>query len=385
METVRDIRWQEIADVPAQRREYALDLATAIRRATDRALPDDMPVMDAACVRLLECADPSNIWLAKDLHREDTGDLYHGHGRLWRCHSKLCPDCTAYNARRCRRKLTLSLDNQKLWTNEQYYFLTFTQTNPNLTLLESRALINRAWSLFRKRNYIRRRFVGWAKSEEFTVTENGVHYHIHLIARAKFIQYDLVRKFWTECVSAAWHEQGLTLRVANKDEMLSVTACRLDGSWCIRCAKRHDVRSAVKEVAKYITKATSWLKVSDSDLLDIVRTQRFPRMFELGGTFAHSCDDPARVKTRLAAPAAEPQVSPEQTRHILDTECTTDEVATAHPASWREEVYQFAFWAWKANLAAEIQTVKRTRRIALAKKYPYAQLKTLKEYRQNNG
>ena len=352
----------DMADTPMSRRTYALDLCRAIKTATDQEQPPDMLLHDAMCVRLMACCDESNIWLAEDLHSEQTGDLYPANGRLWRCNSKLCPDCIARQSSQNRKKLQRALDRQKLWTNEDYYFVTLTQVNPDLPILDTRSLMNRAWTLFRKRRYIRRIVAGYVKSEEFTVTPNGVHYHLHLIIRSKFVRYRLFRQLWTESVRQAYEEEQLELNVKTSDKLL----------W-VDIQKTYDIKKAVKEVCKYITKADSWQKIRTSDLFEIIRTSRFPRMFELGGSFAESCEDPQRVL-----------LAPPDLRPILDTEPISDALGHEPAASWRKNLTEYSFFAWTANLQAQIQSTQRARRIDLAKKYPYAAFQTLKEWRSTS-
>ena len=339
----------------AAEREAAQLIAEAVEIATNENLPGDMPLLDAFRARLTACNSKDNIWIADDLHSEVTGELFSGSGHYWSCGSKLCSHCVAKQSRRARSKFRKAIDKQKLFVGEDLYFVTLTQVNPDLSILQTRELINRAWSLFRKRRYIRRIIAGYGKAEEFTVTKNGIHYHLHAIVRSRFIRYRLFRQIWTECVQTAFMEKGLPLQISNADGLLS---CKI--------SKIHNVEKALKEVCKYITKSDSWRKIRQSDLLDIVRCERFPRMFELGGSFAAEHAD-----------VLEGETTDGDTRHILDTEVLSDARRQPTAAGWRNDVSQMSFWQWEINLQTEIEQCKRVRKAELRRKYPFATFRTL--------
>lgn len=340
-------------------REAALSIASTLQQIANQRLPDDIFLIDKYCTRLTACQDTANIWIAEDLHSETTGECYNANGRYWNCGLKLCPHCLAVQARRNRRKVTRALDNLKMLVGTDLYFVTMTQTNPNLSLIQSRDLINRAWSLFRKRRYIRRIISGYAKSEEFTLTASGIHYHLHLIINSKFVKYDLFRRLWTESVATAWSDAGLSLKVQNSDDLLS---CRID--------RLHDRQKAIKELCKYITKSDSWEKLKPEHLLEVVRTERFPRMFELGGTLALPSEKSASGKD-----------ADTDTRHILDTEDLSDAPRTRTAANWRDPLDTLDFWQWKITLQSQIEQCKRVRKAELARKYPWATFRTIADIR----
>lgn len=345
------------AETAAAEREATQLIAEAVKIASDAVLPNDLILLDAFRERLTACSDTNNIWIADDLHSEVTGDLFSGSGRYWSCGSKLCSHCVAKQSRRARSKFRKAIDRQKLYVGEDLYFVTLTQVNPDLSILQTRELINRAWQLFRKRRYIRRIIAGYGKAEEFTVTKNGIHYHLHAIVRSRFIRYRLFRQIWTECVQTAFMEKGLPLQISNADGLLS---CKI--------SKIHNVEKALKEVCKYITKSDSWRKIRQSDLLDIVRCERFPRMFELGGSFAAEHED-----------VLESETTDGNTRPILDTEALSDAPRQRTAAGWRNDVSQMSFWQWQINLQTEIEQCKRVRRAELRRKYPFATFRTLAE------
>ena len=242
---------------------------------------DNDEVLRGHLIRIRACALRSNHWVADDLHNEKTGELYAGNGTNWSCNSKLCPSCISKASNRSRKELSLALENQKLLTGESYKFITLTITNPNLSLLETRAIVDRAYTLFRKRKFFIEKIRGGSKSEEFTVTESGYHYHLHLLCVTRFLSFEKLRTEWTECVRIAFAENNIPFEVKNKDNLLSVVVKRVSSS---RTSKT-GLKGAIQEVCKYVTKSDSWEKLPEKDLVEIASIKRFPRMFELFGFF----------------------------------------------------------------------------------------------------
>lgn len=351
-----------------QSRTASLEIFSALQSALTKDNNRDANIIQGLAYRIARCAGTDNIWFAKDLHSPATGELYNGHGRYWRCHSKLCGDCVKYHASKNRKKLLKALKNQKLWINEDYYFITLTQVNKGLTLMDSRKVLDRAWTLFRKRRYIARQFTGWTKNEEFTVTAKGIHYHAHLLSRSKFLKYQLVRKLWSECVLEAERQYGCEQTVDSVDGYLQVKICKVNDGWCTGCKKRHTLESVTKELCKYITKSSSWELIPQSELLDIAKIERFPRMFELGGSFSLSCKD-RRLTHRTIV----------EKETILDTETVSDALEREQAASWRREVESMPVHQWRINIELGIAAVQRVRKIDLAKQFPFATFKTLAE------
>ncbi len=78
---------------------------------------------------------------------------------------------------------------------------------------------------------------------------------------------------------------------------------------------------AILEVAKYITKASSWKKLKAADLLDAARIERWPRMFEIFGSFRS--DGVAVLEEDASNPVR---------KTILDTELLSDADETS---GWR--------------------------------------------------
>lgn len=330
----------------------------------------------------------SNHWIGEDLHNKETGELFDANGNFWGCGSRLCPSCVAKLSRRSRQQLRLALEEQKLFVGENYQFVTLTMPNPGLPLLRTRAVLDRAWSLFRKRDYFKDRIRGGSKSEEFTVTETGYHYHYHLLCVARFLSYDRLRQEWTDCLKTAFKENNLPCEFQTSDGLAMVRVERVSG--------RRNIENAVLEVCKYITKNDSWEKIPPNDLIEMASIKRFPRMFELFGCFRENRKDSKNQSEKSASDNESPTKNNEfhDENTILDTKQISDGIISPsgefsgnsppeeivkrrRKENWRVFIEKFGIDDYIERLTNELHRAWECRRFVLKMKYPYAEFYTL--------
>lgn len=327
-------------------------VAQCIENAIDAELPHDADLLSIYAHRIRLCNSLGNIWTASDL-TTNLGECFDGSGRFWYCGSKLCSYCLQRQSQRNRKMLRTRIRDQKLMVGEHWHFLTLTMPNQGIPLLEARHIFNLAWALFRKKTWFTSTVIGYAKSEEFTMTRKTPHYHAHVLARSRFINYSSMRHFWTESLRSAFARVGKTLSVATSDHM-AVANCRRVGS----------LDDAVKEVAKYLTKSTSWQKIPTDQLLDLCRIRRWPRMFELGGSLRSDSavavleEDDAGLK-----------------KDYLDTKSLSDEEPDWN---WRDKVTKHGVAAYLDKLHDAIGDQSRIRIEQLKHHFPYAKFRRLK-------
>lgn len=374
-------------DVAESRVSFGNSSALALRLALMRCAQAN-EVLWGLYERVSACALRSNHWVGEDLHNEETGELYEGNGIFWGCGSRLCPSCVAKLSRRSRRQLRLALEEQKLYVGENYQFITLTMPNPGLPLLRTRAIMDRAWSLFRKRDFFKEKIRGGSKSEEFTVTENGYHYHFHLLCVSRFLSYDRLRQEWTDCLSKAFGKYDLSCELQTSDGLAMVRVERVSG--------RRNIENAVLEVCKYITKNDSWEKIPPDDLIEIASIKRFPRMFELFGCFRENRKESTNSAEKTASDndfsTKNNEIHDEST--ILDTkqisdgeDSAPDEFSGSSPPedipkrrrkdNWRVFIEKFGIGDYIERLTNELHRAWECRRYALKKHYPFAQFSTL--------
>ncbi len=378
-------------DVAESRVSFGHSSALALRDALRQGkVKDEEPW--GLCYRIWTCSNPENHWVGDDLHNTETGELYAGNGNLWSCGSKLCPSCVAKASNRSRKELKLSLKNQKLMTGEMYQFITLTIPNPNLSLVQTRTILDRIWALFRKRDYFKQKVRGGSKSEEFTLTANGYHYHYHLLCVTRFLNFNEFRRAWTECIKTVFKEFNLPCEFKTDDGLAMVKIKRLSSSV-------NGLKGAIQEVCKYVTKSDSWEKLPQKDLIEIASIKRFWRMFEIFGSFktqrnANLVLESSNVFiTYLIAKLVVQIFKYIQTGEpltILDTKQISDgenfdegyELPEKVPKrrremAWRKYILENGLESYFEKLAEQVEKTRYARKRFLSLKYKFATFRTL--------
>jgi hypothetical protein len=378
-------------DVAESRVSFGVSSALALFDALKKNKVEDEQVW-GLCNRIYTCSERENHWIGDELHNTETGELYAGNGNLWSCGSKLCPSCVAKASNRSRKELKLSLKNQKLLTGEMYQFITLTIPNPNLSLIQTRTVIDRIWTLFRKRDYFKQKIRGGSKSEEFTLTENGYHYHYHLLCVTRFLNFEQFRREWTECIKIAFRESNLPCEFKTEDGLAIVKIKRLSSS-------ESGLKGAIQEVCKYITKSDSWEKLPQKDLIEIASIKRFWRMFEIFGSFRTQrnanvvLESPNVFITYLLTKLVVEILKYNQTGEritILDTKQISDGEDSLKEAdlpekvpkrdremNWRDYIEQNGLETYFEKLAEQVEKTRYARKCFLSLKYRFATFRTL--------
>ena len=348
----------QVPDAVLRLRYRAIDVLTSLRLATRGPVSIDDVELLALHDRIEQCNDPSNIWFYPgEINDENSDRPFTPFGKLWRCGSKLCPSCIKHQAQRHRRQIFARLRERQKRRGESYYFITLTIEKPKLGIKDTRAIINRAWSLLRKRSLWCASVYGSVKSEEFTLNRSGYHYHLHLLVIGDYLHFNSLRFLWTECVAKAWYEEtGREMpRPKTKDGQLILTAIKL----------QHP-EEAVIEVCKYITKSDNWSDIPPQELRDLALIRRWHRMFEVTGDMRPPRQD-----------NTEDMIQKEDQIHTLD-ETTTPIVHNGslsdgrpEPSGyyWRDRICEIGLPAYRQELADQIENAKSTRKEAIMRRY----------------
>ncbi len=382
-------------DVAETRVSFGHSSAMALRDALRQGkVQDEEPW--GLCYRIWTCSDRENHWVGDDLHNTETGELYAGNGNLWSCGSKLCPSCVAKASNRSRKELQLAVKNRKLMTGERYQHITLTIPNPNLSLTQTRTVIDRIWTLFRKRDYFKQNISGGSKSEEFTLTENGYHYHYHLLCVTRFLNFNKFRREWTECIKTAFREFNLPCELKTGDKLAMVNIEPLNSSI-------NGLKGAIHEVCKYITKSDSWEKLPQKDLIEIASIKRFWRMFEIFGSFKTQrnanlvLESPNVFVTYLLIKLTaevlkklKQLVENGESLTILDTKQISDgenfdegyDLPEKVPKrrremGWRKYILENGLESYFEKLAEQVEKTRYARKCFLSLKYKFATFRTL--------
>lgn len=330
-----------MVSVACYRMRRGQEIAAKIRRAASHL---DATSSDAATVTadlLGQCAGPGNIWHAEDLHN-DAGELYEGLGVGYACGQRLCPSCMESRRRKSRARARAGLQRAKFnrAPGELQSFVTLTApTLPasEVSLIQSLSIFQDAWRRLTKHNYWRSKVRAGVKGVEFTLGRgheregrewmpevDGYHVHIHTIVFAPWLEWRTLRAVWTNCLRAAWRQAGIENGINTKDGFAIVDVRKVTGRKVKGQRALISEDGAVCEVAKYITKCESWLKVPDVQIGGVAAVEKWPRMFELLGD--------CREQRQESGPAS--RAGSDQDEEAQEARREAEETLVAIDAAW---------------------------------------------------
>jgi hypothetical protein len=359
--------------------------------------------------RLRGCAAEHNIFLGFGMVYENRP--FNGHGILWGCGLRMCGSCMARRRSKARKRAFEVVDSAKLRVGENWRLITLTFPNlPNVELHTSLKILACAWDYFRKRKIYTENFGLGIKGFEFELGNkhnraaggrawslklDGFHPHAHLLAATRWIDKDDLREQWTDCVKLAWRAFGVARSIDTSDG-LCITNIKLVN-------KDVSIDTAVFEVTKYVTKADSWLKLPDSELLSFARAcgdglKGWPRMFEIlgrsNGNHGKSKSpfknddggdrrvDNAPVLDKTGLTDGNFSLSSLSDVTAGDTSRQSDStvgaiLAAAAALRLKDLALNAPRWVWLHELDRRIAATQRRRMASLAARYPDAQFATL--------
>jgi hypothetical protein len=378
-----------IADYRSERGEVVAALVA------DAAIAANDEVSLAYAERMKACADRRNFYYGEDFFDPLTGELFAGFGNLFGCGLKLCQSCTARAAARNRNIARQAVQNTKLlkrehfchkrgeWIKEQerLRFVTLTMPEIFVSLRDTIAIQRRSFDLFRKLKFTKDYFAGFIKSGEFTVRDSDTyHAHIHLLAISFFVPEHLIKRYWTDCVEKAFGEAGIEFSAIQANVNIKLV---------------NNPENAIKEVCKYLTKTKTWEEIPAEHLLEIVRIERWDRMFEVSGRFRQtikllnaekerSSSDPRTDAALIEAEDAAAYYV--HTDVIIDGEgseilgclgeipAKPDEISSEKPRreSWRRVVERIGLENYLEIFQRQVDYAQKIRRLRLVLKFPDA-------------
>jgi hypothetical protein len=239
---------------------------------------------------LLANAGTANHFVAENLQAA-SGESFTGFGSWTVASSSL--DCAYLKAKskKSRKAITYALELCKahLTVNKiGFYknFLTFTQpTLIGVSLRDTFTVADYAWSLFRKRKVFVDNIYGAVITEEFTLgnkyklenrawsaEKDGYHAHRHLIVFGKWLDVELLKIDWTECLEISAAKFGYRLKfptangyaVVNRRTILSAD-------------------NAITELGKYICKSSTFDELPASEIIQVEQALQGKRMLQTFG------------------------------------------------------------------------------------------------------
>lgn len=298
-----------------------------------------------------------NAFIATCAINFDTGEEYTANGNLWYCGSRMCPNCIAKFSATNRRKLLRSLKAVKLQRGEKWYFPTFTLPNFGRSLVDTRHIMNEVWSRFRKRSLCVSSIRGGCKSEEFTLTKIGYHYHLHCLFISKYLHFQEVRRVWTECFTNYCDEEKIPYEINTSDGLLIV-----------RFEPITDFERLPFEICKYITKSDSWSNMPAEHLTEICLVRRWWRMFELFGCMAQRETEAEQTTDESDAERA-----------IVHTSSLTDGSSPTHTEFWRDRLDKISLADYLTELQVQYADTIAFRRAQITRRWPETRIFTAHE------
>jgi hypothetical protein len=317
-------KWRDVKGIANYRSRRGESVAGVLQKA---AMAAAAPAAICEAVLIRDCASAENCYTGVNLQRKDDGEFFNGVGALTACGSRLCANCVAALSARSRRRARSGLARVgAARPGERERFITLTApTLPasQVKLVDTIKILQRAWRLFSKRDWGVKIRAG-IKAFEFTMGDerklelegrkwdaaiDGYHTHLHLLVISKFINIQLLRETWTDCIKKAWSEIGIEKGINTKDGL------------CIVNVKNITSREeAINEVCKYVTKNSSWDNVPASQLVQVAQVTRWSRMFELLGECRENDTlSPSRLGSDDSIDSISKESLTDETKPILDT------------------------------------------------------------------
>ncbi len=346
--------------------------------------------------RLEKCNENENLWVAEDLHTAD-GECFNGRESLFSCGSRFCSQCVSRPARQNAKIAGYALDKLK---HRDLRFVVLTMPDDalsHLSLLQQHDVFYKAWRLLTTKSKWWKGFVrGVIRSNEFTAKldrKNLYHYHTNLLLDCPYLPHLTLKQEWTKYLKKSFKHFGIEWHCPTKNGLPDVYIKRIVSK--VNDEKKEISREKViAELCKYATKPQDWDNVPIEDIAEIIELGRFPRMFEVLGSFSD-----VRPKPLQNAVNSPESIINEKDNYYsnLDTKTYVHTNSISVPKiytnsnhfwkpppktkqkSWfrRLRDNEITINQYKIELAFTVERTKRFRKIQLRKKYPFATFQTL--------
>ncbi len=245
-------------------------------------------IIEAIIYRLEKCNQNENLWVAEDLHTAD-GECFPGRGTYYSCGSRFCSQCVSIPSRRNAKIAGYALDKLK---HRDLRFVVLTMPDDALShfsLLQQHDVFYKAWRLLTTKSKWWKGFVrGVIRSDEFTAKlnrKNLYHYHTNLLLDCPYLPHLTLKQEWTKYLKKSFKHFGIEWHCPTKNGLPDVYIKRIVSK--VNDEKKEISREKVIiELCKYATKPQDWDNVPIEDIAEIIELGRFPRMFEVLGSFS---------------------------------------------------------------------------------------------------
>ncbi len=273
-----------------ERAQYGQDLTLEIANALSFAAIGENDAESEAVADLIEeSANDENIFVAEDIDFIDaqTGnqtfiDVY---GSLNVVSSRCNPAYLRTSSARGRKRIKIALARVKPQSGEKLRFIVLTQPDMfGFDFVGGYGLLSGAKIRLKNHPYFKKNFRGGVTSDEFTLGAENTHFHFHtnILGYTKWIDFDELRRVWTDCLRKTARDMGRELKVNTKDGLVNVYIKDVKAK--VRdFDKEITLDSAITECVKYVVKGNDFAKISTEFICQVEKTLYGKRLVETFG------------------------------------------------------------------------------------------------------
>jgi hypothetical protein len=356
----------------------------------------DNEIIEAIIYRLEKCNEKQNLWVAKDLHTTD-GECFDARGNLASCGSRFCSQCVSIPSRRNAKIADYILDKLK---HRNLRFIVLTMPDDalsHLSWLEQRKVFYYAcrW-LTTKSKWWKDNVDGVIRNDEFTAKlhrKNLYHYHSNFLTVLKtflLLSHLKMKQEWAKALKVSFNHFGYEWHCPTKNGLPNVYIKRIVAN--VKDGEKEISREKViAELCKYATKPQDWDNVRIEDIAEIVKLERFPRMFEVLGickTIAKAIRPKPRQNAVNEQDNYRSNLNAKTYVHTTFITVPKTSVSSNHfgrpppklkQKSWfrRLRDNEITINQYKIEFDFTVERTKRFRKIQLRQRYPFATFQTL--------
>jgi hypothetical protein len=262
-----------------ERAQYSQDLTLEIsNHLSFAALADDDAESEAVADLIEESANDENLFVAEQIDFIDkkTGQrkFIDAYGSLNVVSSRCNPAYLKKSSARGRKRIKIALARVKPQSGEKLRFIVLTQ--PDLfgfDFVGGYELLSRAMVRLQNHPYFKKNFRGGATSDEFTLGAENTHFHLHanILGYTKWLDFNELRRVWTDCLRYAARDMGKELNVNTKDGLVNISI--KDVKPKVRNAdKETTLDDAIRETVKYVVKGNDFAKIPTEFICQVEKT-----------------------------------------------------------------------------------------------------------------
>jgi hypothetical protein len=268
---------EELFENCSRRSDYGIKLSNKIKKAA-RIEGDRFAYIHA--LRIYLCSSKKNIWIAEETEKSGIVQEAGFSGRLFRCRSVICPECSRKTICRNRRRALNAVTGTIVPENQNWRLITMTMPHIKADYNKTLKIFSRTWDLFRKLKFFVKNVTGGIKSIESKPSKTGTshHIHLHLLAVTKFIEEKKFKELWKRCLKKALNENGLKYHENVLKDQLPIINIQL-----IKNKRGLSLYRQLQKICIYIIKSLETRNISNKCLLQIAGAKRWKRMFDLFG------------------------------------------------------------------------------------------------------